>query len=283
MKTFLTLMMVAFFGLSNMQNTSAQNIHEILSKFSAAVDKYKQLSFDFESKERRRDGSYITTKGHFNIIEGPQKKVTADLSAPDKARLVWRKGENGDKVAVKLGSLFWVNLELTNGKFLAKSHHTIDNSGFGLPKATIMKIYNDRKAEIDQAVEIKGNVTFDGKVCKHIVITDKNHGTTKYTVKAGEDLISIAKKLAINQMQILELNPSIKNYFSVSAGDVITIPNSFGTKITIYFDESIYLPRYFKVEDNKGIVGEYKHTNLNLNPGLTDAMMTKEGVMAGGE
>lgn len=277
MKTFLSLILVAVFGLANIQTSSSQDIHDILKKFGQAVDKYKNIEYDFESQERRRDGSYIKTVGNFKVQEGNPKKVAADLSEPDNAKITWKQGENGNKASVKLGRLPFVNLALTNGKFLAKSHHTIDNAGFGLPKATIMKIYNDRKAEINDAVVMKGNITFDGHKCLHIEINDKNHGTTSYTVQAGEDLISIAKKRAINQMQILELNPDIKNYFSVEAGDVITIPNSFGTKITIYFDPVLYLPRYFKVEDKKGIVGEYKHLNLNVNATFTDEDFTKDG------
>ncbi len=277
MKTFVTLLMAAIFGLANIQTASSQDIHDILRKFGQAVDKYKNLEYDFQSKERRRNGSYITTIGHFKVQEGSQKKVSADLSEPDNAKIFWKKGDNNNKASVKLGRLPYVNLALTNGKFLAKSHHTIDNSGFGLPKHTIMKIYNDRKAEINEAVVMKGNVTFDGHKCLHIEINDKNHGTTSYTVKDGENLISIAKAKAINQMQILELNPDIKNYFDVDAGDVITIPNSFGTKITIYFDPQLYLPRYFKVEDNKGIVGEYKHLNLNVNATFDENDFTKDG------
>jgi outer membrane lipoprotein-sorting protein len=277
MKTFVTLIMVAIFGLSNIQTSSAQDIHEIIKKFALAVDKYDQLEYKFESKERRRDGSYINTVGLFKVWEGPAKMVAANLTQPDVAKITWKKGENDNKASVKLGGLPFVNLPLTSSKFLAKSHHTIDNAGFGLPKHTIMKIYNDRKAEINEAVEIKGNVTFDGKTCLHIVITDKKFTTVNYTVKAGEDLISIAKARAINQMQILELNPDIKNYFDVAAGEVIKIPSSFGTKITIYFDTQIYLPRYFKVEDTKGIVGEYKHLSINLNPEFTREEFTKEG------
>lgn len=271
--------MIAFLGISNIQTSNAQDIHAILNDFGKAVNTYKQLSYDFESKERREDGSYINTVGHFNVWEGNQKKVTADLSSPDKAKLVWREGENNNKVSVKLGSLFWVSLPLTNKKFLEKSHHTLDNSGFGLPKSTIMKIYNDRKSEINEAVDIKGNVTFNGKSCLHVIINDKKHGVTKYTVKSGEDLISIAKARAINQMQILELNPNIKNYFDVEAGDEIVIPNSIGTKITIYFDTAINLPLYFKVEDKKGIVGEYKHLNINTAPNFTDDVFTRDGVL----
>lgn len=270
MKTFLSIILIAAFSITSFNQVGSQDIHEILKKFSAAVDKYDQVEFDFKSKERRDKGNYIETIGHFKVWEGPNKKVAADLDEPDNANLLWRKGENDNKVSAKLGILPWINLSLTSSRFLDKSHHTIDNAGFGLPKRTIMTIYNSRKAEIADAVEMKGDINYDGHTCMHIIINDKNHGTTTYTVKEGDNLSKIAYAKAINQMQILELNPDIKNYWDVEAGDVITIPNSFGTKITIYLDKTLYMPRYFKVEDKKGIVGEYNHLKLNISPNFTD-------------
>lgn len=278
MKTVLSLFFAAAFGLLTFNSVSAQSdFHEVLKKFNAAVDANDKLEYDFESKERRRKGNYISTEGHFRVQEGASKKVAAKIAKPKKATLIWKKGVNDNKVKVKLGPLN-LNLKLTNKQLLADSHQTIDNAGFKLPQKTINYIYKTRKDEINEAVTYNGTVTYDGKTCYHYTISDKNHGTTQYTVKSGENLITIAHARAINQMQILELNPGVSNYFDVQAGDVITIPNSFGTKITIYLDKSSYLPLYMSIHDKKGLVGEYGHKNLDTNPTFTEASFTKDGL-----
>ncbi len=276
MKVFKLTLVAALLSVFTLGNTQAQSIHQILKDFDAAVKKYTQLEYDFESKERRRNGSYITTLGHFKVWEKSSscRLIAANLTAPDNAKLR-NTCENQNKMSAKLGKLPYVGLDVNSKRFQEKSHQPPNMGGFKLPLATIKKIYNTRKAEIDGAVEMKGSITFNGKECTHIVINDTKHGTTSYTVKAGENLTTIAHKLAINQMQILELNPGVKNYTSVKAGQTIKIPNSFGTKITIYLEKARSLPLYFKIEDSKGLLSEYQHKNLNTNPGFTQADFAK--------
>ena len=109
-----------------------------------------------------------------------------------------------------------------------------------------MQTYRERKDDVDEMVKIKGSVTFDGKDCWHVVLTDNKYKIVNYTVKAGDNLVTIAEAKAIPEMRILELNPKVGGYFSLTAGEVIKIPTSYGKVTTMYIDKATWLPLYQK-------------------------------------
>lgn len=237
----------------------------LLKNADAAVTKYKQFSYTFNYKERMRDRGIVEGDMDMKVIEGPNKLVWVQARKPEKAQLIWGKTE--DKVWVNKG----IKLKLSpfNNLLMKNSHHPLYRAGFERTRDIIMQTYRERKADVNSMVKIKGSVTFDGKDCWHVVITDDRYKIVNYTVKEGDDLVKLAEAKAIPEMRILELNPSIKNYFDLTPGTVIKIPTSYGKVTTLYVDKQTYLPIYQRVEDDLGLFTEYQHFNLKVNPGLT--------------
>jgi outer membrane lipoprotein-sorting protein len=259
----LTFCAVVAFGFMNAQ----PDAETLLKNADAAVSKYNQLSYTFNYKERMRGRGIVEGDMDMKVMEGPNKMVWVQARKPEKAQLIW--GIHEGKVWVNKG----IKLKLSpfNNLLMKNSHHPLYRAGFSRTRDIIMQTYRERKADVNSMVKIKGSITFDGRDCWHVVLTDDKYKIVDYTVKEGDNLVKIAEAKAIPEMRILELNPNIKGYFGLTAGEVIRIPTSYGKVTTLYVDKQTYLPLYQKVEDDLGLFTEYKHYNLNLNPGLTDA------------
>jgi LysM repeat protein len=247
---------------------STQDFVSILMKSNEAVDRYSDLEYYFEYKERRPSGKIIEGKMDVRVQERPIKKVYLDVLTPDKAKLSYIANERDGKVDVKKGFLS-INLAPSNSLLIENSHHPIYRSGFKRTRDILMTTYYNRKDDISSMAEIKGDVTYNGRSCYHVVLTDSKYGTKKYKVKAGDNLLKIAEKEGVPEIRIIELNDDIDDYFDIEEGLLITIPTSYGEVTTLYIDKENYLPLYQKVEDDLGLFAEYEILNLNLNPGFT--------------
>jgi outer membrane lipoprotein-sorting protein len=267
MKTLTSILMMVF--TMTFFTSQAQDPVDILLKGDKAVDKYNTLQYDFQYKERFADGKIKEGDLSLKVVEGPIKKVAVEARKPTKATLLYIQGQNDGKVKVKKG--FTLNMDPFAKLLMADTHHPIYRAGFKRTRDILMTTYNNRKEDVKEMVQMKGSITFDGRDCYHIVMTDKKYAIVDYVVKKGDNCVKIAEKLGIPEMRILELNPSVKGYFGLTEGSTIKIPTSYGKVTTLYIDKANYLPIYQKVEDEKGLFAEYKTLNLKLNPTFTDA------------
>ena len=77
-------------------------------------------------------------------------------------------------------------------------------------------VYNKYKSKINDDVSINGEVTYDGRKCWNVTLTNKEYKIENYTVLAGEDIIKIARKLRLDEYSLLELN-DIKDFDNVKS------------------------------------------------------------------
>jgi outer membrane lipoprotein-sorting protein len=239
----------------------------LLKNADEAVRQYNQLSFTFHYKERFRGRGIVEGDMDMKIMEGPDKMVYVRARKPEKAQLIW--GVHEGKVWVNKG--LKLKLNPFNNLLMKNSHHPLYRAGFQRTRDIIMQTYEARKEDVNNMVQVKGSVTFDGRDCWHVVLTDHNYRIVDYVVKDGDNLVSLAEARAIPEMRILELNPKVKGYFGLTPGETIRIPTSYGKITILYVDKQTYLPLYQRVEDDLGLFTEYKHYDMNVNPGLTES------------
>ncbi|MBK7137901.1 MAG: LysM peptidoglycan-binding domain-containing protein [Bacteroidetes bacterium] len=113
-----------------------------------------------------------------------------------------------------------------------------------------------------------GSVTYEGKDCHKIILTDPNYGFVNYTIKAGETIWKIAEAKAIPEYKVKELN-NWMDYDDMVAGKTIKIPTAYAKVTTLYIDKSNNLPIYQKMEDDKGMYETYEFKELKVNPTFT--------------
>lgn len=230
-----------------------------------AIENIKTVSFHLDKTERVK-GKMAPGSQDVKLNVKPFK-VYLKVQVPNEgAEVLYIEGQNKGNAKVNPGG--WlpnVNLD-PDGSILRKDqHHSVKELGFGYTGDLLDFVYKKYKSKIDDYVKLNGEVTFDGRKCWNITLTNKEYAIEDYTVLAGEDIIKIARKLRLDEYSLLELN-GIKDFDDVKAGQKIKVTNSLCKQIEMYFDKETYLPVYQKLFDHKGLMATYEYTNLKINP-----------------
>jgi hypothetical protein len=64
---------------------------------------------------------------------------------------------------------------------------------------------------------------------------------------------------------LLERNSGINYYNTIKAGQIIQIPNAYGSKLVLYLDASVMLPIQIDIYDDLGLFGSYFYNDLVIN------------------
>ncbi len=192
--------------------------------------------------------------------------------------LLWGPDINDGDALIHPNGFPYINLSLNpNGNTMRKNqHHSIDVAGFDyfgdLIKAAMVRADKD----FDSKFFYRGEITFNGFKCRHLIIIDPGFKYVPYTVEKGETIITIARKLFLNEYMILKHNPKVSSYTDVKAGQTILVPNNYGQVVSLYIDENTNLPVMMRVEDEKGLFEEYDYKVLKLNPEFNSAEFTRD-------
>ncbi len=263
MKQLITLFTALL--LSSTISAQGQDIHEMFAKMMVSIDNIKTVSFHLDKTERVK-GKMAPGSQDVKLNVEPFK-VYLKVQVPNEgAEVLYIEGQNKGNAKVNPGG--WLpNINLDpDGSILRKDqHHSVKELGFTYTGDLINFVYNKFKSKINDYVSINGDITFDGRECLTVTLTNKEYKIETYTVKAGEDIIKIARKLRLDEYALLELN-DIKDFDDVKAGQSIKVPNSLCKKIEMYIDKENYLPLYQKLFDEKGLMATYEYTNVKINP-----------------
>jgi len=154
------------------------------------------------------------------------------------------------------------------GKTMRKDeHHTLYENGFEYTRTLLKHSIEvaDKEGKFDEYYTLDGETNFNGRACFKVILEYPPFKWQSYTVKEGEDLVKIARRLFLNEYIIMEKN-NLSFYYSVKAGQRIEIPNMFARKVILYVDKINLLPIFQQVFDEKGLFEEYHYKNLILNP-----------------
>ncbi len=252
----------------------ALNCKEILQNTIAAVGKIQTLKFHLKCNERVK-GKLFSTESQVKMNASP-RKIYIYLKGPE---LLWIEGKNNGDALVNPDGFPYMNLNLDPmGNIMRENqHHTINEIGFdyfaGIIKNSIA--FADNKFE--DFFKCIGVVKCDSHDCYFISAEYPYFKYEDYTVQKGETLVSISKKLKVSDFMILEANAGkVKNYHDVKAGQKIKVPNVYGSKMILYIDKELFIPRVIKVYDDKGLFESYEYHDLLVNSKIPDEEFTKE-------
>ncbi len=240
--------------------------HEVFRKMMSTIEGIKTLSFKMDKTERIK-GKMMPGSQDVKLNVKPFR-VYLKVHVPNKgAEVLYREGENKGNAKVNPNAFPYMTLNLDpDGDILRKDqHHSVKQLGFAYTGDLINHVYQKYKSKIEDYVTINGEVTYDGRKCWNVTLTNKEYKIEDYTVLAGEDIIKIARKLRLDEYSLLELNGK-RNFDDVKAGQTIKVPNSLCKQIEMYIDQENYLPLYQKLFDEKGLMATYEYTKLKINP-----------------
>jgi outer membrane lipoprotein-sorting protein len=250
------------------QPTFAQEVdkHEIFRKMMTTINGIKTLSFKLDKTERIK-GKMMPGSQDVKLNVKPFK-VYLKVYVPNKgAEVLYIEGENKGNAKVNPNAFPYMTLNLDpDGDILRKDqHHSVKELGFGYTGDLLNHVYNKYKDKINDYVTINGDVTYDGRKCWNVTLVNKEYKIENYTVQSGETILTIARKLRLDEYALLELN-NIKDFDDVKAGQTIKVQNSLCKQIEMYIDQETYLPLYQKLFDEKGLMAVYEYSKLKINP-----------------
>jgi outer membrane lipoprotein-sorting protein len=242
--------------------------HEIFRNMMASIEKIKTLTFKLDKSERI-NGKMVPGSQTVKVQAKPFKTYVL-VHVPDKgAEVLFIEGENGGNAKVSPNKFPYMTLNLDpEGSILRNNqHHSVRQLGFEYTGKVLKHVYDQYNDKMEDYVQVHGEVTYDGRKCWNVTLNNKQYALNDYTVKAGENVIAIARKTHTNEYELLELN-KLGGYDKVKAGQVIKVPNSYCKKIEMYIDQQNHLPIYQKMYDGNGLIAVYEYKNLKINPSI---------------
>jgi len=244
------------------------NARQLLDGVFESIGKIQQLYYQLKYQERvfetgkyRKDSS--TTK-----YQKMPRRIYMKMS--NGAELLWGPDMNDGDVLVHPNSFPYFNLSLNpNGYWMRKNqHHSVDVAGFDYFEGLVKAAMDRAGKDFDSHFFYLGEITYNGFKCRKLIIIDPNFKFVPYTVLKGETILTIARKLCLNEYMILKHNPKVSSYADVKEGQSILVPTNYGLQVTMYIDENTMLPILMRVDDEKGLFEQYEYKTLKLNPDI---------------
>ncbi len=266
-KTLLTPAILLLSLLILRPTVHAQDPIALLEDMVKATENINTLMYT-QKKWERINGNMHYENALFKINRKPLKVYMKQYTPRENLEVIYKQGWNDGEAKVNAGKLIPnLNLDIDGGRMRENQHHNITAAGFDQMADITKKLKSKYGDKAKSMVKYLGKVTWDGRTCHKIEMENPNWGYKSYTVKAGEDLIRIAKKYALSEHMILEAN-NLDDYDDVRAGQSIRIPTDYAKKTVILLDVKNMLPVKTVVYDNKGLYARYEFYNLIVNPPL---------------
>lgn len=271
----LTVLVVAtgiFASFKLIEKKAEYNNRELIDKIFDAVDNVKTLKYNLQCNERIK-GRMQHTESKVKLQISP-RKLYLNIRGVE---VLWIQGQNNGDALVNPNAFPYMNLNLdTYGSLMRKDqHHTIHEMGYQY-LADILKDGLRRAGDnIDKYFKVLGEEKYNGRDCYKLSISFPDYAWGNYTVKKGENLTSLCRKLRISEYMVLENNPKISWYNDVKEGQVIKVPNAYAKMTLLLIDKEYLLPVNNKVFDDKGLFETYEYYNLQVNPTIAPEEFTK--------
>lgn len=273
---FLLLTLFAFSTLlisfNNKKNENISNNRELIEKIFAAVDNVKTMRFNMLCNERIK--GRMTHYESIVKLQISPRKLYLSLKGPE---VLWVQGQNNGDALVNPGAFPYMNLNLDPyGSLMRKDqHHTIHEMGFQY-LADILKDGMKRAGDkLDKYFVIVGDEKLNGRNCYKLAISFPEFAWGPYTVKKGENLTTLARKLKVSEYMVLMNNPKLSWYDDLKEGHIIQVPNAYGKLTILLIDKEYLLPVSNAVFDDQGLFETYEYRNLSVNTPIPPEEFTK--------
>jgi hypothetical protein len=252
-------------------NTFSNN-RELIDNIFEAVDNVKTLRFNLQCNERIK-GRMTHYESKVKLQVSP-RKLYLSLKGPE---VLWIQGQNNGNALVNPGAFPYMNLNLDPyGSLMRKDqHHTIHEMGFQYLADVLRDGMKRAGDKLDKYFVVVGEEKLNGRNCLKLAITFPDFAWTSYTVKKGENLTSIARKLRVSEYMVLMNNSKISWYNDVKEGQSIQVPNAYGKLTILLIDKEYLLPVSNKIFDDKGLYETYEYHNLEVNTNILPEEFTK--------
>lgn len=246
---------------------------ELIDKIFEAVDNIKTMRFNLQCNERIK-GRMTHYESKVKLQISP-RKLYLSLKGPE---VLWIQGQNSGDALVNPGAFPYMNLNLDPyGSLMRKDqHHTIHEMGFQY-LADVLKDGMKRAGDkLDKYFVIVGEEKLNNRNCYKLAISFPDFAWVPYTVKKGENITTISRKLKVSEYMVLMNNPKVDWYNDVKEGQIIQVPNAYGKLTILLIDKEYLLPVSNQVFDDQGLFETYQYDNLLVNTPILPEEFTKD-------
>jgi hypothetical protein len=263
----------ALISFHKRENTAQISSKELTSKIFEAIDNVKTLRYNLQCNERIK-GRMQHTESRVKLQVSP-RKLYLSLKGPE---VLWIQGQNGGNALVNPGAFPYINLNLDPyGSLMRKDqHHTIHEMGFHYLQAILKDGIRRSGDKMEKYFVVLPDEKHNGRDCYKLSIAFPDFEWVNYTIKKGENLNTIARKLHVSEYMVLENNPKISWYTDVKEGQVIKVPNAYAKLSLLLIDKEYFLPVNNKVFDDKGLFETYEYYGLQVNSPMQQEEFSKD-------
>lgn len=250
----------------------------IMDKMLVQMSKVLSASARVKRAERI-NGKIVTGEMQFKAMFSPSLKAYIKIIAPDEGtEVLYVKGWNDDKALVNPNRFPWVNVSLDpeGDIMMDEQHHSLFCVGFGFTEGVVRYVYDKHKEDFDKHVFYMGLEKWNTRSVHVIKIIYDDYGVVNHTIKNEKSLAELERKIFVPAAKILELNPTIDDYWDIKPGQVIRIPNAYGKESIFMIDAEHFLPIVQIVNDEKGLLEKYEYHDLRVNPRFSTTEFSKD-------
>lgn len=230
-------------------------------------------------KTERYDGNYLNAKSQVKMVCKPYGVYLRQLEPREGLEVLYVEKANNGKAIINPNGFPWMNISLDpEGSILRKNqHHTIYDMGFSKFNKVLdhlLEKYGDRAEEL---ADYQGSEMVNGRPCHVVHIINPHYSLVNYTVKTNETTRSISENQRISEYRIVELNPTVSFYGPIQPGTVLTLPNDYAPKITIFIDKEHFIPIRFEVyDDDMTLFEAYEYSDVKINTPIKEEELSTE-------
>lgn len=254
-------------------NKKGLNNRDLIDKIFAAVENVKTLRYSLQCNERIK-GKMQHTESKVKLQVSPRKLYLYIKGI----EVLWVQGQNNGNALVNPNSFPYINLNLDpyGSLMRADQHHTIHEMGYQYLYDILKDGYKKAGDNLNKYFTVMPDEKHNGRDCYKLAIAFPDFAWVSYTVKKGENLTTIARKLRVSEYMVLENNPKLGGYNDVKEGQVIKVPNAYAKMTLLLVDKEYLLPVNNKVFDDKGLFETYEYFDLKVNPPIAPEEFTKD-------
>jgi outer membrane lipoprotein-sorting protein len=243
---------------------------EIFNRMMNAMKNVRTASFVLDIHERIK-GQMRHDQFVVKLNVNPYKVYVYSVTPNPGAEALFIEGEHNDKALINPNMALIPTLSLSPEHSILRRNHQFTLRHFGFEY-----VYDVCRGYIDKLgnnffnhLKLDKPLVWNKSECHQLVLETDDFRWIPYTVQKSENLVTLSKKLLVNDYMILENNPKLKNYEDVKEGQIIKVPTVFGKKIIFYVDKQSFLPLVQIVYDDKGLYSRIEYSSYVINPVFT--------------
>lgn len=245
-----------------------KDVHNLLNQMIKKVETINQAEFKIKSIERIGN-QMMESSVHARVNTKPFKVYLKCIQPNEGVEILYVNGENNGKAIVNPNGFPYVNISMSPNaaKMRKDKHHSILSLGFHSGAELIKQAIKQNKKSESCVISDKGIVKKNGTEYRVVEIYNSDFGFEPITLERGMTAAQIASHYKINEYLVREKN-NLKGFGTIKAGTVLSLPNHFAKKITLYVDSESMLPLIQVIEDEKGVFEKYEYSEIKINPPL---------------